>query len=98
MRQKYGEQEARNFIKKTLKGRNEPPSEPLRWPFGPIIHFIMSFLCFGTPHAYLRHINEKFFASAPGRTDTIIERWQDFVDENVNDWTNTNLVVRSTPS
>lgn len=63
-------------------------------PFGPIVNFIMTFVCFGTPYAYLRHINEKFFASAPGRTDTIIERWQNFVDENVSDWTNTNLVVR----
>ena len=57
-----------------------------------ILNFIMTFVCFGTPYSYLKHINE-FFINGPGRTDTIVERWTMFVEENVNDWTNTNLVA-----
>ena len=32
---------------------------------------------------------------ALGRTDTITEKWHMFVEENVDDWANTNLVVRT---
>ncbi|KAH8117650.1 hypothetical protein DFH11DRAFT_1037984 [Phellopilus nigrolimitatus] len=92
LRQHYGQQDARNFLKKTLKLRRDVPDEPHAAPFGLLLSFSMSFLCFGTPYAYLRRINE-FFMSGPGRTDTITERWQAFVDENVIDWTNTNLVA-----
>lgn len=66
--------------------------EPHSWYFNILLNFCMTFLCLGAPYAYLRHINE-FFMSGVGRTDTITERWQAFVDENVVDWTNTNLVV-----
>lgn len=57
-----------------------------------VFDFCMTVLCFGVPYAYLRQINE-FFMTGVGRTDTITERWQAFVDENVADWTNTNLVA-----
>ena len=66
--------------------------EPHSWYFNILLNFCMTVLCLGAPYAYLRHINE-FFMSGVGRTDTITERWQAFVDENVVDWTNTNLVV-----
>jgi len=92
VRQHYGEQGAREFLKKTLNVRREVLDEPEWTILDPIFEFCMAFLCFGTPYAYLRHINE-FFMAGVGRTDTITERWQLFVDENVADWTNTNLVA-----
>jgi hypothetical protein len=71
---------------------------------------IMTFLCFGTPYSYLRQINEFLILGAScsvsdvltivdaksrhGRTDLISERWKQFVDVYVADWTDTNLVVR----
>ena len=66
------------------------PPQPIA--LGLFFTFCMTVVCFGVPYAYLRHINE-FFITGVGRTDTITERWQSFVDENVADWTNTNLVV-----
>lgn len=68
----------------------EDPDAPL---ISYVFDFCMTVFCFGAPYAYLRQINE-FFMTGIGRTDTITERWQIFVDENVADWTNTNLVVR----
>lgn len=93
LRQRYGQQDARYFLKRTLKHRRNDLRTPHPAPFGLLLNFFMSILCFGTPYSYLRHINE-FFIDGPGRTDTITERWKAFVDENVTDWTNTNLVVR----
>lgn len=93
LRQRYGQQDARYFLKRTLKLRRDDLRTPHSAPIGLILNFCMAILCFGTPYSYLRHINE-FFIDGPGRTDTITERWQTFVDENVTDWTNTNLVVR----
>ncbi|EJD06145.1 uncharacterized protein FOMMEDRAFT_139393 [Fomitiporia mediterranea MF3/22] len=92
LRQHYGQQDARRYLKRTLKIRNDDLTRPHAAPFSLLLSFAMSILCFGAPYSYLRHINE-FFISGPGRTDTIMERWQTFVDENVADWTNTNLVA-----
>ncbi|KAI5119536.1 hypothetical protein M0805_002558 [Coniferiporia weirii] len=92
LRQHYGEQDARKFLKGTVKHRRDVLDEYQSPPFGRVFNFVMTALCFGAPYAYLRHINE-FFMNGPGRTDTITERWQSFVDENVADWTNTNLVA-----
>lgn len=93
LRQHYGQQDARRFLKRTLKMRHDDLTKPHAAPFSLLLSFCMSILCFGAPYSYLRHINE-FFVSGPGRTETITERWQAFVDENVADWSNTNLVVR----
>ena len=92
LRQHYGQQDARNFLKKALKLRRDFKPAPNPPPMGFIYKVLMDVLCFGAPYAYLRHINE-FFMIGVGRTDTITERWQAFVDENVADWSNTNLVV-----
>lgn len=96
LRQHYGQQDARYFLKRTLKLRRGFKPEPSPLPLDLIYKSMMSIVCFGAPYAYLRHINE-FFMIGVGRTDTITERWQAFVDENVADWTNTNLVVCVTP-
>ena len=93
IRQHYGQQDARNYYKKTLKIRRDDLDQPHTPPFGLFLSFTMTILCFGTPYSYLRNIND-FFITGPGRTDTITERWQAFVDDNVSDWNNTNLVVR----
>ena len=92
LRQHYGQEDARDFLKRVFKHRYKDFDEPQPFPINWLIGFAMTFLCLGAPYAYLRHINE-FFMSGEGRTDTIMDRWQTFVDENVADWTNTNLVV-----
>jgi len=91
LRQHYGQEDARNFLKRSFKMRYKDFDEPHPWYFNILLSFCMTGLCLGAPYAYLRHINE-FFMSGVGRTDTITERWQSFVEENVVDWTNTNLV------
>lgn len=93
LRQRYGQQDARHFLKRTLKLRRDDLRTPHSAPISLILNLCMTILCFGAPYSYLRHINE-FRIVGPGRTDTITERWQVFVDDNVTDWTNTNLVVR----
>jgi len=64
----------------------------LIWPLELFLDACMTFLCFGAPYSYQRRIDE-FFITALGRTDTISEKWRTFVDENVGDWTDTNLVA-----
>ena len=92
LRQHYGQQDARNYLKRTVKMRRYDYSESNSDFVSIVFNFIITFLCFGAPYSSLRRIDE-FFTSGPGRTDTIIERWVSFVDDNVADWTNTNLVV-----
>ncbi|KZT31903.1 hypothetical protein SISSUDRAFT_637651 [Sistotremastrum suecicum HHB10207 ss-3] len=91
LRQHYGEEGARRYLK---KGRHARVIQDAKspWAIDLLLDFCMVFLFFGTPFAYLRHVNE-FFITALGRTETISEKWRAFVDENVTDWSDTNLVA-----
>lgn len=91
LRTHYGQEDARTHLKRSFKRRHKDFEEPHRFGLNHVLHFIMTVLCLGAPYAYLRHINE-FFMPGIGRTDTITERWTMFVENNVADWTNTNLV------
>ncbi|KLO16291.1 hypothetical protein SCHPADRAFT_919983 [Schizopora paradoxa] len=91
LRSHYGQEDARTHLKRSFKRRHKDFEEPHKFGLNHILHFVMTVLCLGAPYAYLRHINE-FFMPGIGRTDTITERWTMFVENNVADWTNTNLV------
>ncbi|KAF8507709.1 hypothetical protein JB92DRAFT_2793292, partial [Gautieria morchelliformis] len=87
LRQHYGFQDTRRYLNERWHRR-----APKQRPFGVFWRFCMGILCFGAPYAYLRYIDE-IFITGFGRTDTTLERWHRFVQENVKDWNNTNLVA-----
>jgi len=90
-RQQYGHYKSRVYLKRGRHARKYK-EVMLPWPVEMFLAFLMTFVCFGAPYSYLRRINE-FFTSALGRTETISEKWRQFVDDNISDWTDTNLVA-----
>jgi len=90
-RQRFGHHDERSHLRRGVRGKHIPETK-LIWPLELFLDMAMTVFCFGAPYSYQRRIDE-FFMTALGRTDTISEKWRSFVDENVRDWTDTNLVA-----